>query len=127
VSGLSNVSESDRKHLRGISETSVSTNNDLPFVTPLETPGRGLGIASEGGPNAASERGEGAASYTGIPPPVPDPPIRATAVSPLTPPQGLEGARDYLGAKNGSSAEKEGVNRRRSNFSEELGDDAGKS
>ncbi|KAE8450477.1 hypothetical protein EG329_006207 [Mollisiaceae sp. DMI_Dod_QoI] len=145
VSGLSNVSESDRKHLRGISETSVSTNNDLPFVTPMETPGRGLGVSGASA-SGGGVRGVGgsspvinqeteniaSSSYNTVPPPVPDPPVRASAVSPLTPPHGLGEARDYMGAGKRGGAEKEGsssgggLNRRRSNFSEELGEDAGR-
>ncbi|KAF8851662.1 hypothetical protein BDZ45DRAFT_678961 [Acephala macrosclerotiorum] len=108
VSGVSNVSESDRGHLRGISETSVSTEDGgMPFVTPMEAPGasRGLEIGN-------------------VPPAVPDPPIRTSAVSPLTPPQGVgrEGG-DYLGAKDGSGGKESPITKRKSNFSEELGED----
>jgi hypothetical protein len=94
VSGVSNLSETDRGHLRGISETSVSTIGGYP------SPSESLGI--DQGFNTAPAVME-----------------RPLAISPLTPPSatGPEG-RDYLGA---SSRSHDGLNtRRRSNFSEGL-------
>ncbi|KUJ10397.1 uncharacterized protein LY89DRAFT_689663 [Mollisia scopiformis] len=123
ISGMSQLSDSDRGHLRGISETSVSTEGGggVGFVTPLETPGalRGLGAAGAGGGEGRGEGSEGM-----VPTKVPTPPLRGTAVSPLTPPQGTgrEGG-DYLNASGGGSASPGAVTRRRSNFSEELGED----
>lgn len=93
VSGISNLSESDRGHLRGISETSVSTTG--AYATPSE----GLGV--DHGYHTAPAVLDG----------------RPSAVSPLTPPSasGPE-SRDYLGARHPDSPNP----RRRSNFSEGL-------
>jgi hypothetical protein len=94
ISGVSNVSETDRGHLRGISETSLSTDGN--YATPME-------------------RNEGLALHN-MPPPGP-PEGRPTVVSPLTPPSAVsEGdGSDYLGG--GRSP---GSTRRKSNFEENL-------
>jgi hypothetical protein len=86
ASGVSGVSELDRGHLRGISETSqVSGSSGGLYVTPMETTGR------------------------------------PSAVSPITPPQaGREGV-DYLDAR-ATGGEGSPSQNRRSNFSEELGE-----
>jgi hypothetical protein len=94
LSGVSNVSESDRGHLRGISETSLSTDGN--YATPME-------------------RGDGSALHS-MPPHAP-PEGRPNVVSPLTPPGAIsegEGS-DYLGG--GRSP---GSTRRKSNFEENL-------
>src|SRR4051812_26090516 len=94
LSGVSNVSETDRGHLRGISETSVSTDGN--YATPLE---RGEGLALQNMPPRAPPEG------------------RPNVVSPLTPPSAISDgdSSDYLGA--GRSP---GSTRRRSNFEENL-------
>jgi hypothetical protein len=95
---MSGISETDRGHLRGISETSVSTVGG--YATPME----GLGIRS---------RAEGDATS---PPTGPD--GRPLLVSPLTPPEGMQGSGDYLGASTGTPSNQ--GPRRKSNFSEGL-------
>jgi len=97
VSGISNLSDTDRGHLRGISETSVST--DGVYATPME---RGEGMATpQGQPPTRGQDG------------------RPSAVSPLTPPEGIN-SRDYVGARSpGSPSES---TKRKSNFSEGLDD-----
>jgi len=69
TSGVSNVSESDRGHLRGISETSVSTQGE--YATPM---------ALSSIPPRQTERTDGPRGV----------------VSPLTPPLGLEASGDYM-------------------------------
>ncbi|KAH7391537.1 hypothetical protein BKA64DRAFT_107644 [Cadophora sp. MPI-SDFR-AT-0126] len=107
VSGISNLSDTDRGHLRGISETSVST--DGVYATPME---RREGIPTPQGQAQGQVRG---------------PDGRPSAVSPLTPPAGVDSG-DYLGARSsqgvaggprnpGSPSES---TKRRSNFSEGL-------
>ena len=94
LSGVSNVSDTDRGHLRGISETSLSTDGN--FATPLE-------------------RDEGLTLHN-MPPHAP-PEGRPNVVSPMTPPSAVsegEGS-DYLGG--GRSP---GSTRRKSNFEENL-------
>lgn len=91
MSGVSNVSESERGHLRGISETSVSTQGD--YATPMESRDRGMRLKD------IPDRSE----------PVQN---RPAVVSPLTPPQGTDG--DYMSAGPSSGT------RRKSNFNEEL-------
>jgi hypothetical protein len=92
TSGVSVVSESERGHLRGISETSVSTEGvyATPLGQPLVTPG-----------NLSSRQAESSTSRPGV-------------VSPLTPPTGVEASGDYMsvGSRKGG--------RRKSNFAEEL-------
>ncbi|KAH6666293.1 hypothetical protein B0J14DRAFT_620459 [Halenospora varia] len=102
-SAISGVSESDRGHLRGISDTSVSTDGGV-YATPMERRavgghGEGLGIVS---------------------PETPSDPARAAALSPLTPPTGVgEGpGGDYLG--RGLASNSGGTQKRKSNFSEKL-------
>jgi hypothetical protein len=75
ASGVSNVSESDRGHLRGISETSVST--DGAYATPMEAPG--VRVTSPGDES------------------------RPSAVSPLSPPLAVQESRDYLSAGQNSA------------------------
>lgn len=91
VSGVSNISETDRSHMRGISETSVST------IGAYATPSEGLGMADHGSNTA---------------PAVMD---RPTAGSPVTP-LSATGFGDYPLAQNGPDS----PNPRRSNFSEGL-------
>ncbi|CAG8960882.1 hypothetical protein HYFRA_00002419 [Hymenoscyphus fraxineus] len=76
---ISNVSESDRGHLRGISETSVSTDGGV-YATPMGIP----------------ELEEGGAKATGG--------ARPSAVSPLTPPMAIQEGSDYIGAGSGVSS-----------------------
>lgn len=129
ISGMSQMSENDRGHLRGISETSVSTVGGSPHhptnTSNSTATGTGTGATNEGISEGNSERaGE-------IPPAVPDPPTRSAAVSPLTPGQKIgEESNDYLAAKL-ENDEKENdkltpgtpaSSKRRSNFSEELGE-----
>ncbi|KAF4637195.1 hypothetical protein G7Y89_g887 [Cudoniella acicularis] len=96
-SGISNVSETDRGHLRGISDTSVSTTAE--YATPMES---GLAIVSPDTPSSAAGASE-------LP--------RQAAISPLTPPEGASQSGDYLGAGLASGS---GNQKRRSNFSEKL-------
>jgi hypothetical protein len=99
ISGVSNVSESDRKHLRGISETSVST--DGAYATPMES--RDIPISGQTpGISATSPGGE----------------VRQlTTVSPLSPPLAIQESRDYLAAGQNSAGS---PSQRKSNFSEQL-------
>ncbi|KAG4418624.1 hypothetical protein IFR04_008249 [Cadophora malorum] len=95
VSGISNLSDTDRGHLRGISETSVST--DGVYATPMEI-GDGMATPQAQAPTRAQDG-------------------RPSAVSPLTPPEGIN-SRDYVGARSpGSPSES---TKRKSNFSEGL-------
>jgi hypothetical protein len=130
ISGMSQMSESDRGHLRGISETSVSTvGGSRPSPTSLATPENQTGPAQgQESEEIAEEGGERGAE---VPPAVPDPPTRSTAVSPLTPGQKLnEEGGDYLTAKEEEKEKDEKdklspgtpSSKRRSNFSEELGE-----
>jgi len=91
ASGVSNVSETDRGHLRGISETSVSTDGN--YTSPMEG-GIALGAI------------QGA---TG----------RPNAVSPVETPSGANEEGDYLSASQGGRASST-LSQRRSNFSEGL-------
>jgi hypothetical protein len=100
-SGVSNVSDTERGHLRGISETSVST--DGAYATPMGIPEgreRGLGIQGESGSKVEREK----------------------VVSPLTPPIGVSESSggDYLGVRPPGSS---GSVKRKSQFSEKLDDD----
>ena len=90
TSGVSNVSETDRGHLRGISETSVSTDGN--YATPME----GLGLG-------------------GLPPSG-----AGRVVSPLTPPDGANEAGDYLGASEAGGSSPTPNQRKKSNFAEGL-------
>ena len=90
LSGVSNISESDRGHLRGISETSISTDGN--YATPMGE----HGLALQNLPPRQSEPGVGP---------------RPGVVSPLTPPDGVERSGDYMMA---------GSTKRKSNFNEEL-------
>jgi hypothetical protein len=94
VSDMS-ISDTDRGHLRGISETSLGTNR--AYATPMEGAGLGLSGATAAAPEQAT---------------------RPTIVSPLTPPQGTQESGDYMGA--GSQAGSPSGGRRRSNFQEGL-------
>ncbi|KAK0118301.1 hypothetical protein ONS95_012595 [Cadophora gregata] len=87
VSGISNLSDADRGHLRGISETSVSTEG--AYATPMER-GEGMGI----GTGMVTPQGQGQARGQDG---------RPSAVSPLTPPTGAD-SRDYLAAGAGAGA-----------------------
>ncbi|KAH8586853.1 hypothetical protein B0O99DRAFT_585342 [Bisporella sp. PMI_857] len=100
TSGVSEISGIDRGHLRGISETSVSTEGN--YATPAA---EGLGIR---GPSPASPReedlsGSGVAARPGV-------------VSPLTPPDGIGEGQDYLT----SGAAAQANPKRKSNFAERL-------
>jgi hypothetical protein len=120
-SDISNVSDSDRGHLRGISETSVST--DGAFATPMGAPeGRGLGIA-ERGVSPFPDRGVS---------PMPDAtPASASAsapvteeqrlgiVSPITPPSATAGFTGALRVPGSPSPSQ----KRKSQFEENLDDD----
>jgi len=99
ASGVSNVSDSDRGHLRGISETSVST--DGAYATPMES--RDIPISGQTpGINTTSPGGD----------------VRQlTTVSPLSPPLAVQESRDYLAAGQNSAGS---PSQRKSNFSEEL-------
>ncbi|TVY82831.1 Kelch repeat-containing protein [Lachnellula suecica] len=98
-SGFSDVSESDRGHIRGISDTSVSTEGG--FATPMEernntsAPGSRIveTLVSPTRPSAS----------------------RPGAVSPLTPPHPVDESGGYLAAGRGSPGGK-----RKSQFSEKL-------
>jgi hypothetical protein len=98
LSGISNVSETDRGHLRGISETSLSTDGN--HATPHEER-QGLALGNLSAPNVLHE-------------------TRRNVVSPLTPPEGADESAtgDYLGA--GSPQNARGTTRRKSNFAEGL-------
>jgi len=129
VSGMSQISDGDRGHLRGISETSVSTVGG----SPLASEGRGnvvhnAGVSPANSPGLDSGNKELGTASEAVPPAVPDPPTRSTAVSPPTSSHRArtEGS-DYLTAKDVLKEEEEEkkspVNpKRRSNFSEELGE-----
>jgi hypothetical protein len=93
ASGVSNVSEADRGHLRGISETSVSTDGN--YATPTE----------------------GGIALGGLPPQTIG---RPNVVSPLTPPHGANEAGDYLGAAEPGASSPTPSQRRKSNFAEGL-------
>jgi len=108
VSGVSNISEAERSHMRGISETSVSTIG--AYATPSEGGGGSLDHGA----------GDGAGFHTG--PQVLD---RPAGVSPLTPQSATGfGTNDYLGAR--AIGEGRNPNHRRSNFSEGLDENLGK-
>jgi len=94
LSGVSNVSETDRVHLRGISETSVSTENNGNYTAPMEQTGGH------------------------VPARVPDN-TRPNVVSPLTPPHGVESS-DYLDAGDHQATSSPTSVRRKSNFAEGL-------
>ena len=94
ASGVSNISDSDRGHLRGISETSVSTDGN--YATPMES----------------------SIAMGGLPPPTVG--VRPNVVSPITPPQRAGEASDYLNAAQGPSAIPMPSQRRKSNFAEGL-------
>lgn len=101
------MSETDRGHLRGISETSLSSDGfSGAYGTPMEVPGGGAeGLALRNLPAPEMlEVGSGSAQGE-----------RGAVVSPLTPPDGVgegEGG-DYLGAG-------EVQVKRKSNFAEGL-------
>jgi hypothetical protein len=104
LSGVSNVSETDRGHLRGISEASVSTEGN--YATPMERGEGREGLALQNMPPAGGVHE-----------------LRPNVVSPLTPPSGVgEGeGNDYLGAGQGGSQQSPtGSTRRKSNFAESL-------
>jgi hypothetical protein len=113
TSGVSNVSESDRGHLRGISETSVSTDGAGNGVRGgSATPGLSLG---------------------NLPEPAVRPAVQEESkktVSPLTPPEGVgqSGSGDYLGAGiaegQAQGQKPQSLAKRKSNFSEALDDGA---
>lgn len=92
ASEVSGLSDAERGHLRGISETSISTDGEV-YGTPFE-------MQMEGGRREGTETGTG------------------TGISPLTPPAGGLGveARDYLGGGGGNGY----GGSRRSNFAERL-------
>lgn len=94
MSGVSNMTDSERGHLRGISETSVSTTGG--YESPADV-------------GAPQHFGHGSPVDMG------DRDRERPMINPLTPPStmGLEG-RDYSGGRSTGSS------RRRSNFSEEL-------
>ncbi|KAG0649494.1 Kelch repeat-containing [Hyphodiscus hymeniophilus] len=94
TSGVSIISDSDRGHLRGISETSVST--DGVYATPLES-----GVALGGLPPLTVEK-------------------RPNVVSPLTPSHGSNEASEYLDASPASPTSPTPSQRRKSNFAEGL-------
>ena len=95
TSGVSNISDSDRGHLRGISETSVSTDGN--YATPMES---GLAVG-------------------GLPPPIVE--GRPYTEGLLTPPKVAGEASDYLGATQASPISRPPPNqRRKSNFAEGL-------
>jgi hypothetical protein len=94
TSGVSQVSETDRGHLRGISETSVSTDGN--YATPMEG---GIALGS-------------------LPPPTMT--GRPNVVSPLTPPEGSNEAGDYLGATEAGATSPTPSQTRKSNFAEGL-------
>ena len=97
TSGVSNISETDRGHLRGISETNVSTDDN--YATPMES---GIRLGT-------------------LPPPIQG---RSNVVSPLTPPHGANETGDYLGATS-AEASSPTPSQRKSNFAEGL-DEANK-
>jgi hypothetical protein len=114
------VSDSDRGHLRGISETSVST--DGGFVTPMERPGnRGLGI-QERGVSPLPDRGVSPLPDREEPKSAPAPVSeeqRLGIVSPLTPGAPFGGTQRGLAAPGSPSASQ----KRKSQFEEDLGED----
>ena len=103
------MSGTDRGHLRGISETSVSTQ------------GGGVGARSSvGGSNYATPMAESIQlrdlpTQRGITPEASSAGGRPGVVSPLTPPDTVNTTGDYLGARS--------VGKRRSNFEERLEED----
>ncbi|KAL5318176.1 hypothetical protein ACEPPN_013235 [Leptodophora sp. 'Broadleaf-Isolate-01'] len=103
VSGISNLSETDRGHLRGISETSVSTDGGA-HATPIER----LDLSSPQTQNQVQTPAQDGGG------------LRPSAVSPITPPTALE-SRDYLGVGRSPASPSESQStKRRSNFSEGL-------
>jgi hypothetical protein len=90
-SQISVVSDSERGHLRGISDTSVSTEGN--YATPMDPP-------------TSTPRETVVETPSG----------RPGAVSPLTPPQPVHESGDYLGAGSPGS----GGSKRKSQFSEKL-------
>jgi hypothetical protein len=90
-SQISVVSDSERGHLRGISDTSVSTEGN--YATPMDPP-------------TSTTREAVAETPSG----------RPGAVSPLTPPQPVHESSDYLGVGSPVS----GGSKRKSQFSEKL-------
>jgi len=110
LSGVSNVSENDRGHLRGISETSVSSDGQRgggsEYATPME---HGLLLRDLPSP---IEHPESAHGGQGI--------GTRGVVSPLTPPEG-SGREDYIGGGSSQNpGNGNGRQRRKSNFAEGL-------
>ena len=112
TSGVSDVSGTDRGHLRGISETSVSTQGG-------GVGGGGGGVSSVGGSNYATPMAEDI-PLRDLPAargPTPEASTgRPGVVSPLTPPDTVNTTGDYLGARNTGNA----AAKRKSNFEERL-------
>jgi len=109
TSGVSDVSGTERGHLRGISETSVSTQGG---------PGA---RSSVGGSNYATPMAENI-QLRDLPAargPTPETGGRPGVVSPLTPPDMVNLSGDYLGARTVDHAPAN----RRSNFEEKLDED----
>jgi len=111
---VSHISDSERGHLRGISETSVSTDGRgerSNYATPMEeSTGAGVGTF---GPGAQGGLGLGNSLGRATVPPN----VRPNVVSPLTPPEGGE-ETDYLTAGGHRRSGQSG--RRKSNFAEGL-------
>ena len=113
LSGVSSVSESDRGHMRGISETSVSSDGQRggsEYATPMEF-GHGANgtpvLRDLPSPAAHSiEEGDGRGA-------------RRNVVSPLTPPDGREAA-GYMGSGSRNPGAASPGGGRRSNFAEGL-------
>jgi len=102
TSGVSDVSDTARGHLRGISETSVSTDGNGNYATPAAVSSEGLG------PQNVPETHEGTSEKA----------ARLGVVSPMTPPDMVNVSNDYMGARGTTSTAS--PMRRKSNFAEKL-------
>ncbi|KAG9236167.1 hypothetical protein BJ875DRAFT_372696 [Amylocarpus encephaloides] len=106
-SGVSGVSEGERGHLRGISETSVST--DGAYATPMGIPD-------------SSVQGQ-VTSQQVMAPPTSEPNRLGGIVSPMTPTAGTGESGDYLGTGLAGNSGGSPSVKRKSQFSEKLDDD----
>lgn len=113
VSDISAISETERGHLRGISETSVSTDGGL-YGTPMEYSNMMSANLGPRGPQPTTsfDLDRGTLRREG------------EVISPLTPPEGVEeSGGDYLGRATARAANPDSPQsptQRRSNFEERL-------
>ena len=109
TSGVSDVSGTDRGHLRGISETSVSTQGGGEGAKSSRGVSNNATPMNEDGALKDLPLARGATPEAG----------KQGVVSPLTPPDVANTTGDYLGSKSGGAT----AGRRKSNFEERLEED----